>query len=341
VSISEYLWEPSDDETAVNDRQIILVRSNGSWSNGPHVASLRQSKLAFPTKITGRFRPLADYESTDYYRRLPHRTRLFALSIKIIQITDLHVFADPAARLKGIPTRDTLADVLAQVQGRHSDLDYLIITGDHTHDELPETYQQLADMLSPWKDRMFQIPGNHDDRALIRDVFAGTGGPGECVTFSATVGEWKLIGLDSQLPGEVAGRIEPEQLAWLQARLNENPNQPTALFVHHPPVSVESEWMDAIGIQNAGELVRIIEQSPQVRLVCSGHVHHEFESTIGTARFFTTPSTGIQFDPAGDSLRFTDLPPGYRVVILDGTDYKTHVERLAVARYTPVIEETE
>ena len=263
------------------------------------------------------------------------------LSIKIIQITDLHVFADPAARLKGIPTRDTLVEVIGDIRDKHSDLDFLVITGDHTHDELPETYQQLAELLSPWKDRLLQIPGNHDNRGLIREVFARAGGPADCVTFSATAGEWKLIGLDSHLPGEVPGRVEPEQLTWLQAELDEDPQRPTAIFIHHPPISVESEWLDAIGIQNVEEVVQVIERSSQIQFICAGHVHHEFESRIGGARFFTTPSTGVQFDPNGSAPRFTDLPPGYRVIILDGAEFTTHVERLAEARYTPIVEETE
>lgn len=258
---------------------------------------------------------------------------------KIIQISDLHLFADPAARLMGIPTRETLADVLADIQTRHADLDALVLTGDHTHDELLATYHDIANLLSPWKDRLLQIPGNHDDRKFIREVFQTQSPVESCVTFCTTLGDWKLIGLDSHLEGEVVGHIEPEQLQWLQQTLAANPTQPTALFIHHPPCSVNSVWMDALGIGNVDQLVNCIHQSSQIRLICAGHVHHEFETAIGNATLYTTPSTGLQFDPVGDTPTFTDQSPGYRVIMLDGSEYTTHVQRLNTARFTPVVEE--
>lgn len=262
---------------------------------------------------------------------------------KIIQITDLHLFADPAARLMGIPTRETLADVLQDIQHKHPDLDRLVVTGDHTHDELPQTYHDLSQILAPWNDRqgqLLQIPGNHDDRKLIQQVFPQTdSGMGSRVTFCTTLGQWKLIGLDSHREGEVAGHIEQEQLDWLQQTLAKNPKQPTALFIHHPPCILNSVWMDAIGIDNVSDLVAIIEQAEQIQLICAGHVHHEFETTIGNARLYTTPSTGLQFNPQGDVPTFTDLAPGYRVITLDGDHYQTYVERLSEVRFKPMTEE--
>lgn len=265
------------------------------------------------------------------------------MTLKILQITDLHVFADHNARLKGIPTRETLIDTLADIRLRHADLDYMVVTGDHTHDELPETYADLADLLSEWKDRLFQVPGNHDERGLLLHTFPPANGlrrsPGDCVTFAFECGAWKLIGLDSHLPGEVSGHVESQQLSWLSQELEDQ--QPTGIFLHHPPKDVDSEWMDAIGIDNADELNAILTRHSHVRFICAGHVHHEFSCRLGSATMFTTPSTGLQFDPMGSRPNFSDLAPGYRIIHLsnDGT-YKTHVERLAVARFKPDAEET-
>ena len=49
--------------------------------------------------------------------------------------------------------------------------DHVVVTGDHTHDELPESYQAVRQILSPWLDRLWQVPGNHDDRTVLRSVF--------------------------------------------------------------------------------------------------------------------------------------------------------------------------
>ena len=57
--------------------------------------------------------------------------------------------------------------------------DHLIVTGDHTHDELPQSYEAVRRILIPWLDRRGQVPGNHDARCVVRsfcgDRIGGTG----------------------------------------------------------------------------------------------------------------------------------------------------------------------
>ncbi|MCJ7710445.1 MAG: metallophosphoesterase, partial [Chloroflexi bacterium] len=87
---------------------------------------------------------------------------------RIVQLTDLHVFADPSARLFGIPTRELLEDVVSHVEAHAGPVDHVVVTGDHTHDELPETYAAVRELLAPFLDRLWLLPGNHDDRAVLR-----------------------------------------------------------------------------------------------------------------------------------------------------------------------------
>ena len=61
------------------------------------------------------------------------------LSTRILQLTDLHVFRDPEARLKGIPTFQLLCDVVEHIKHSGEKFDFVVITGDNTHDELPES----------------------------------------------------------------------------------------------------------------------------------------------------------------------------------------------------------
>ncbi len=89
------------------------------------------------------------------------------MTFRLVQLTDLHLFADHDATLKGIPTRDCLLDVLKLIAEQETGFEHLIVTGDHTHDELPATYQDVRSLLSPWISRLHIVPGNHDDRPLI------------------------------------------------------------------------------------------------------------------------------------------------------------------------------
>ncbi|MEO2016595.1 MAG: metallophosphoesterase [Fuerstiella sp.] len=258
--------------------------------------------------------------------------------IRILQLTDLHVFCEPELRLKGIPTRECLQDVVAWILQNEAPFDHLIVTGDHTHDEQPQSYQAVQQILTPWADRIWQVPGNHDDREILRSVFAERikGQGADQVRFSFIDEGWLCVGLDTHLPGEVAGWIEQEQLDWLRSVISEASVSQVALFLHHPPVDVNSEWMDAIGLGGRDGLQQLISEDGRIRLVCCGHVHHEFEAQIGAAKVYTTPATGIQFNPAGAVANFAGDAPGYRVIEVGPDGFSTHVVRLPEVRYTPV-----
>lgn len=259
--------------------------------------------------------------------------------MRILQLTDFHVFAAANATLKGIPTRESLIDVVGHIQRSQQPFDLVVVTGDHTHDELPESYQAVREILEPWADRLLQIPGNHDDRVVMRDIFSGLDGSGqERIQFAREAGEWLLVGLDTHLLGEVAGSVDEEQVDWLKTLVAKSPASRVALFCHHPPIDVGSVWMDQIGLGGRELLQQVVTSDDRIRLICCGHVHHEFEGQLGAAKVVASPSTGIQFDPSGDTPQFMSAPPGYRVIELDGLDYRTHVVRLPERKYSLVLD---
>lgn len=258
-------------------------------------------------------------------------------STTILQLTDLHVFADPAARLKGIPTRELLHDVTEHIKASERSFDHLIVTGDHTHDELPESYNAVRQLLSPWIDQLLQVPGNHDDRAVLRSVFSDrvTGEGPEKINFSFQASGWLCLGLDTHVPGEVFGRIGTEQVDWIWQQLGAYQPVRVALFMHHPPIELNSVWMDRIGLLDRELLHRCMEQNPSIQLVCCGHVHHESIHRMANATVVTTPSTGLQFSPDGDEPTFVAAAPGYRIIELNESGFQTEVIRLPEIRFEP------
>ena len=99
------------------------------------------------------------------------QTAAMALT-RIVQLTDLHLYQDPDARFYEIPTRELLQEVVAHVQEHAGTVDHLVVTGDHTNDDLAVTYEAVREILQPWHDRCWFVPGNHEDRALLRSTFA-------------------------------------------------------------------------------------------------------------------------------------------------------------------------
>ena len=262
---------------------------------------------------------------------------------RILQLTDLHLFHDLEVTLKGIPTRRTLKSIADSILQDGIEFDRLIITGDHTHDEHPESYTAAREMFAPWLDRLAIIPGNHDDRDVMRSVYDDVirrQVPGDIpnddrITFSFYCGSWLCLGLDTHAPGQVSGQCGLAQATWLSERLAEHGDNPSVVFCHHPPINVGSEWMDAIGLEDRSLLQNIVKDYPCLRLICCGHVHHEFEGLLGSTRVVTTPSTGLQLDPGGTRTQFASDPPGYRVIEFTEHQMRTHVVRLTHAEHTP------
>jgi 3',5'-cyclic-AMP phosphodiesterase len=256
---------------------------------------------------------------------------------RIVQLTDLHLFSDPDERLFGIPTRELLVDVVDHIARHAGRVDHLVITGDLTHDELHDAYDAIRSIVEPWADRLWPVPGNHDDRAALRATFADrvAGGGADPVRFAFGEGAWLCLGLDSQVPGRVAGLMDEAQVDWIHARIEEHDPSRIALFLHHPPVVLGSDWLDPIGLDGRELLHELLHDEPRIRLVCSGHVHLEAVHRVASATVVTTPSTGLQFSLAGETARFDHSPPGYRIVDLDGDRFTTHVVRLGEARFAP------
>lgn len=265
--------------------------------------------------------------------------------LRIVQLTDCHLFADPATSLRGIVTWPRFVAVLqslrqqlerievtctvprTQIQtrepSRHRDtsvrhaldaIDLLVITGDIAHDEIPLTYDAVIHELGDWISKVRVVPGNHDHRRAIQDRFPGSRSP--CTgraTFDEQFDHWQVIGLDSQRPGEVAGSLGDVQLSWLRQRLETTRNFDTLLFLHHPPIAVQAPWLDKIGLQDAEDLNRLLSDFPRVKLIGCGHVHHEVVATFGPATVFTTPAVGPKFRPRTEALVIEEGPPEFRL----------------------------
>ena len=151
------------------------------------------------------------------------------------------------------------------------------------------------------------VPGNHDVPALIREELDGYR---YCGRVSGA--GWTLIGLSTHAPGRVDGVIAEEELARVADLVGRVDTSAVALFLHHPPVSLDSPWMDAIGLKNHESLFALVERFPAVRLLVFGHAHQTFDRRVNALRIVGTPSTGRQFRPLSEEFAVDDRPPAYR-----------------------------
>jgi Icc protein len=254
----------------------------------------------------------------------------------ILQISDPHLLSQAEGTLKGVPTAESLRLVLQRARKEIADPVRVILSGDLSHEETVAGYELLKELLRDWTGRSLLIPGNHDDRRGMRTVFDQVPGDADdAIWFREELGDWLLIGLDSHVPGEVHGELSDEILDKLDAWLSENPMRPTLIFLHHHPVSVNSEWLDAISLQNPAPLEKLVRGSQGVRGVFCGHIHQVYEGVFAGVPLYSAPSASVQFVPECETMQIDLRPPGFRVIELQELQISTRVVRLDEMPFVP------
>jgi Icc protein len=136
----------------------------------------------------------------------------------------------------------------------------------------------------------------------------------------ADLGNWRLVLVDSCVPGQAGGHISAQELQALDSALSARERY-AMICVHHHPVAMASRWLDQIGIDNAAAFFEVLDAHPQVRAICWGHVHQGFDTRRRGVRLLATPSTCAQFLPLSGEFAIDSRPAAYRRTTLraDGT----------------------
>jgi 3',5'-cyclic AMP phosphodiesterase CpdA len=247
--------------------------------------------------------------------------------LRIVQFTDLHLSASLDGRSWGADAWGNVRRALDHVRTSLGTVDRLVLTGDLANRGRPDVYARLRDAVGDWVDRLQLVPGNHDNREMVRAAFSDRFPIGNAsLNFSMDVGAFRLVGLDTLRPWRVHGRLGDEQLAWLGSELGKS-STPAILFMHHPPIRVGTWWLDKDLLRDHQRLEAIVRAAP-VRAFFCGHVHQESNGTFGGADVWTTPSTAYQFRPGSILPGSLKTPPAFRVIDLDGERLETRVVRL-------------
>jgi Icc protein len=253
----------------------------------------------------------------------------------LVQLSDLHLRPGeddgPAERLQHAVRR--VASLKPQTHA-------VLLSGDIADTPSTAAYAQAHELLSPLGVPLYAIPGNHDDRDLLRAQFgpapAAAGAP---VCFAVDCGPLRLVGCDSTRAGEDSGALGAEQLGWLERTLSQAPETPTLFALHHPPLLTGIRVMDAIALagEDSVELEALLGAHPQVLAITCGHVHTTMTTAFAGRPLLICPSTNstLRLDlRARDDLPFvaSDAPVGFAVHTLVGGRLVSHVQALEQGR---------
>ena len=230
--------------------------------------------------------------------------------VRLLHVTDPHLLGDESGQIYDVNTSLSLRSVLQQARSDSPALpDAILVTGDVADDCSSAAYAHLRSQLQGWDVPILCLPGNHDAPALMASTL---GSDGFQYCGRAGFGDWAIVLLDSHLPRNPSGRVAAPELERLEAELRDAAERHVLVCLHHPPVPVGSAWLDAVGLQNGAEVLRVVERFSNVRAMLAGHVHQAFDTRAGRLRILTTPSTCAQFTPDTEDCLMDLRPPGYR-----------------------------
>lgn len=229
----------------------------------------------------------------------------------IAQISDLHIKRPGALAYGKVDTAAALARCIAELNRFAPRPELVVISGDLADTPSVEEYDHLKALLAPLQIPFVAIPGNHDDRALMRaalpeQAYAPTGG---ALNLTRAVGDLDILLIDSSVPGKSHGLLDPDTLAWLEAALATSAGRPALLFLHHPPFVTGIGHMDVQNLRNADALADVLRRHPRARLIAAGHVHRATLTQFAgvTATICPAPNHAVALDLDAQ------LPPSFRI----------------------------
>jgi len=254
--------------------------------------------------------------------------------VRILQITDTHLFAGEHETLLGVNTYRSYHAVLEAIHAQSRPYDIVVATGDLAQDHSVAAYQHFAKGIATLNKTCLWLPGNHDFQPAMVDTLANAGvNPAKHMLLGD---HWQIILLDSQVFGVPHGELSEYQLEWLDRTLSLYPTRHSLILLHHHPLPSGCTWLDQHSLRNAHMLGEILQHHPLAKTLLCGHIHQDLDLEWQGRRLLATPSTCIQFKPLCTNFTIDTLSPGWRYLDLhpDGT-LTTELHRLEGTEFRP------
>lgn len=248
----------------------------------------------------------------------------------IAQITDLHI--KPAGRLayRRVDTAPYLERAVAWLNALDPRPDVVLATGDLVDAGMPEEYARLGEILGALAMPFLLVPGNHDRREALRAGFPDQPWPAPDEPFlHYSVGDWpvRLVGLDTTAPGREGGVFCRDRAGWLDRTLAAS-DDPTVLFLHHPPFATGMHYHDRQRVEGRDLLEEVLRRHRHVVWGLCGHLHRTITTVWGDVPMSAVATTAHQavldLRP-GAELTFAMEPPACQLLLWTGEGMLSHV----------------
>ena len=228
----------------------------------------------------------------------------------IVHLSDLHLMPGHQLAYAAADTRTFFQQTIQAVLQLRPFPDVVLITGDIADKGAAGSYINARKLLSELNCPVFLVPGNHDHKEALLEAFPELSlhlvrlkdNPKTTICYAIEDFPVKLIGLDSVIPGQHGGGLDPRQLAWLDETLGRLSGLPCLIFMHHPPFASGISHMDQEPFQRVAAFKTIIKKHPQVQRILGGHLHRSVTRNFAGTTACVAPGVGMQL--------VLDLSPG-------------------------------
>jgi 3',5'-cyclic-AMP phosphodiesterase len=221
----------------------------------------------------------------------------------IAQITDTHIALGAS---DGDLRASDLARTLADINSLRPTPDVIIHTGDVVHGGRREDYVAAASLLASARAPVYVAPGNRDDRENLRHSLSRWVPAADSGFLDYAVDDFpvRLVAFDSTTTASNKGDFSTERARSLTTLLEAEGPRPTAVFMHHPPVTVTvgPDPLNFVTAEAMANLQGTLARSGRVVAVFCGHVHRSTWGRIGHIPVMVAPCTAT-------TLRKGDFPP--------------------------------
>ncbi len=207
----------------------------------------------------------------------------------------------------------------------------IVASGDLTEAGEPEAYADLCAILREETTLpVFPGLGNHDIRANFVQAFDHpvTRLDDGFVQYAVDLPEGvRLVMCDTLEEGSAGGGFCSNRARWLKTTLDQAPDQPTLIALHHPPILSGIRWMDPAPDEAwIRRLAEVLQGQPQVRALMSGHLHRAFTSQLAGRMVTVAGATDIQLtlDLTEIDLEIAD---GREILVEEPPAYALHMWR--------------
>ena len=241
--------------------------------------------------------------------------------VKVLQITDTHLFSDDEQEIFGVKSNKQLNKCLDHlISSDLNNTDYIFLTGDVSQDETIKSYEIIAEKLSSLNIPVYWIPGNHDDQNIMSGVFK------QHRNFfherSLSFPGWHIIFMHSNSPGVPEGYFLEEEIRALSKEIQSCKNDvKIGIVMHHHPYPVGTPLMDKYILQNNIDFWNIIEHT-RVSLVICGHVHGDYSYHYKNIQIEASPATCFQLPKKTTELKISP-EIGYKIHYFKLNDYSS------------------